>query len=354
MRAVVGLVISVLLLANADGVRAMDNVFYGQLNLGFAAVDTGAPDLALGLDSYDSRLGVRGFHELSGVGRAVWTLEAGLDISGERESLSGGQRFAGLEHSFGQLVAGVLESPVKTLRQRLSLFNNSIGDSHNLLGTSVSGIHYTDYLVRNAVQYQSPRIAGMISGRWLYSFGNHDQQTTTGAGDARNLDLTALGLDLNAGPYQAGLAWQRGPVSPPAGVVTFDLRVLRLGGAWRHAQGRAAVLYETISAGTGATMSRDAAMINYQHHLDNYRLGLQLARVASHDGSTATGADSLSIGVEYHWSIDSRIYLLFTGTRNDRQARFGSAPQGPGSDAWLASALGQATRGIGAGVWLRF
>ncbi|HUH38116.1 MAG TPA: porin [Spongiibacteraceae bacterium] len=140
---------------------------YGKVNLSLQAVDTEvdrpAPLANQVIDdnwqmrSNASRLGVKGSYGISDSLKAVYKLE--YEISADEGDFSGGDElkarnmYAGLQGSFGTVIAGRHDSPLKLVQGDVDRFNDLLlGDIREVL--------VGEERIKNIVMYSTPSMAG--------------------------------------------------------------------------------------------------------------------------------------------------------------------------------------------------
>ena len=136
--------------ADADK-RAKALTLYGRINVGLedrnlegaenivAGRDQGSANRSVGLESFASRIGVRGEVALgAGDLNAIYQAEYELNVdNGSSGDTSFSQRnvFAGLKSAtWGQLIAGKIDTPFKSTEGKFDQFNDLRGDIDNLIG----------------------------------------------------------------------------------------------------------------------------------------------------------------------------------------------------------------------------
>ena len=144
--------------ANAEKVEIEMPEFYGKINVSVQNTqegDTSVSEVA----SNASRLGVEGKinlkHGLQGVYQAEY--ETQVD-DGDKGGQTFSQRniFAGIKGNFGQVIVGQFDTALKKAQKKIDLFNDLEGDIK-------SAITDSDNRKKNSVQYNTPKIAGLVA-----------------------------------------------------------------------------------------------------------------------------------------------------------------------------------------------
>jgi predicted porin len=187
---------------------AQSNVtMYGIVDVGLQIIKADNRSSLVGVESgyqSGSRFGVRGSEALGGGMTAIFTLEAGYDVS-TGQSLQGGRLFgrqawAGLQTGLGTVVAG-----------RIATFSSGTG-SFDMFGqvdpfatgwglNSLGSTFLSANALRldNTLAYVSPTWGGLKFGV-AYSFNTSGAET---AGTSTNTRAFASGVSWGAGPFYA-------------------------------------------------------------------------------------------------------------------------------------------------------
>ena len=156
------ILITMVLLTGANTAFAADIPveLYGKLNLSFDHVDPGSEDWI----SNASRLGIKGQYNFTDSLSLVYQIEQQVDAAhgGKRINtlLSTRNSFIGLKGSFGHLVFGTHDTPMKESLQKVDQFNDQIGDIKILLPGEVRA--------RDSWLYHSPKSAGGFQFKAMY------------------------------------------------------------------------------------------------------------------------------------------------------------------------------------------
>ncbi|QKI88545.1 porin [Thiomicrorhabdus xiamenensis] len=136
---------------------------FGQLNAGIE----NTTDKGTTVNSYASRVGVKGSEDLGNGLKAVYHLEWGVDIAGGKgatasESLSARNAVVGLAGGFGTVLLGRHDTPLK-MSQAKDLFNDGVADMGKPAITGGLGVGEAGGEVRaaNVLAYVSPTFAGI-------------------------------------------------------------------------------------------------------------------------------------------------------------------------------------------------
>jgi len=321
--------------------------FYGKFNLSLNSIDDGT-DSNLTVGSNDSKAGFKGTHKLPKELELVYQLEMEFDSS-ERNAFSGGRNsFVGLKGSFGRVMLGQHDTPLKEVRENgAELFDDSIAGSRSII-SAVSGDlgAKLDDVAKNAVMYISPE----INNTEVFVLYSTDMEPGDETVDNNDNDLVSANIVHINGPLYVGVGFEN--KSMPA--ATDDLKATRVGFAYDFGQYKIGGIYETSDAGTNNVLTRDAFELNFVYKISgNTWAGIQYGQVDDYDGSSKTGASNISVGVEHQLDDNTSFYVVATSTSNDDNAQYGLA-QGGNQDRVIAATPGDSVTGIATGVAYSF
>lgn len=175
---------------------------YGVADIGVAVEDTGAPGTSrrVALNSGNqssSRLGFRGVEDMGGGLKALFNLEAGVNLdTGASDTVFFGRRsIVGLEGGFGTMTLGREYTPIANVAAATDILGQGF------FGSNLSAFT-TNRLTRrlsNSVNYKTPSFRG-VKASLVYGLG----EQTTGP----SLDTIGLAVDYANGPLYLGAGYQ--------------------------------------------------------------------------------------------------------------------------------------------------
>jgi len=134
----------------------------------------------LNVQSGSSRIGVKGSEKISNDLSAVYQAEFGVNMSEDSTALSSRNQYVGLSSkSFGTMIAGRHDTPMKLAVAKYDLFGDQIGDNGNIAGakygnfggnTKTAGFNLR---TPNTIAYLTPNLAGFNAT--LAYVADHDQ-----------------------------------------------------------------------------------------------------------------------------------------------------------------------------------
>lgn len=257
-----------------------------------------------------SRIGFKGMEDLGGGSRAVFALEAGINLddgsSGQSGVLFGRQAWVGLGGNAGEITVGRHYSPYF-----FNLVTYGLGGG---MGWGNASNYFTDasvLRVNNSLSYASPVMNGFRL-RALYGFG--ENTTLPGGSTIGNIHSASLQYDRER--FSANLAYEQRNTSQ----LNQD-RYYAAGASYDFGVLKASVLLQARRDDLNAARN-NAAELSVQVPVARGYLLLDLGRVANR---SVADADSLALSIRYDHYLSTRT-MLYTGIariRNDGHARYG-------------------------------
>lgn len=316
----------------------------------------------LNVSSNASLLGMRGSEDLGGGLSAVWQIETLVNGAGDTAGgLFHGQRdtFVGIKGGFGTVSLGLIDTPLKQLSRRVDFFNNTIGDTRNLLrsnatvgsgSVTIGGVpnlssNAWEERFGNGIRWDSPNFSGLTASAHYSA-----QPAATQAANNNDTDSYSLGLNFAQGPFRVGAAYEKHNLT-----ATLDEAAWRLAGDVTMGDIRVTALYHKATDqrgvngadraiyGLGAGYKMGANTIKAQY----YRAGDEKAN------TTKEGAKLWAIGFDHAMSKRTTVYGAYAKASNDTAARF-SMSGGGGHQDNLTPNAGTDPSGFSVGMIHRF
>jgi predicted porin len=226
--------------ANAEKVEIELPKFYGKINVSVQSTQEGAASISE-VVSNASRLGVKGKielkHGLTGVYQAEYQLNAdgdnGETLEGETETgdalevegsevFSQRNTFIGVKGSFGKVIVGNFDTPLKKAQKKIDLFNDLEGDIKSVITKS-------DNREANSVQYNSPKIAGLVAT--VAHIASEDETVNDG---------TSSSLTYSLKKFYAAIAYdtdvEANGIDVTRLVAQYSIAGITFGGLWETQQ----------------------------------------------------------------------------------------------------------------------
>ncbi len=322
------------------GTAMADVKVYGVLHVSVDWLDPGnqgaTQDAASRKSTYvssnSSRWGLDVSEKLGSGLTAIAKLESEIDAAGETSSQNTRNRYVGMKGGFGQVLAGVYDTPFKQIRSALDLFNEQIGDMRNLM-TGGAG---WDLRPPNAVRYDTPNLNGFSAG-YLYSA---DATASTASEDNRRR-LDSLGVNYTKGPLYAAFAYETHRYNTVADGGNPTEKAYRLGASYTFGAFKVVALYNDLKdlGGTAAgasSVKRKSWALGGAYTAGNNVFKLQYTKADDLSNNTAgasqpeTGARLWAIGWEHLFSKTTKAYVDYAKTDNGANSTFAVGNSGRG------------------------
>ena len=284
------------------------------------------------VSSNSSRWGIDVTEKLGNGLTAIAKLESELDATGETSSQNTRNRYVGLKGGWGQLLAGVYDTPFKQIRSAVDLFNEQPGDIRNL----VTGGATWDLRPPNAVRYDSPNLNGLVAS-YLHST---DRTADTASEDNRRR-LDSVGVNYAQGPLYAAFAYETHRYNTVADSGNPTEAGYRLGASYNVGAFKVIGLYNDLkdiggTASGASSVKRKSWALGGAYTVGNNIFKLQYTKADDLSNNTAgasqpeTGAKLWAIGWEHLFSKTTKVYVDYAKTDNDANSAFAVANSGRG------------------------
>lgn len=319
---------------------------YGKLHLSTDYVDNfsnrandnqGFADTTLSSNS--SRLGFKGEHELNYGFTAMWKLESDVDLAGERDAFKARNRYIGMQHAYGSLIAGYHDTPMKTLGSRADLFSDTIGDRRNIIGSG-NGTLKTDIRARNSSMYTSPIFSG-VEFRLMGSVGGDadptlDSQYMVSSSISYDQELFFVGI---AAEHQTTADIAHDGARLVAGFSGFGFKVN--------------ALYEWMNSNSVDSLSRSSLGGGIMYSMLDTHFKAQAFYATDYGSTNNTTGLNYAVGASQTFSKKLEVYLVFSQTLNASGASFSLGGGGHG-ETFIPSEAGANLIGISGGLSYTF
>lgn len=308
---------------------------YGRLNITLEAVNVSSQPAGVSeptvyrVSSNSSRLGVRGTESLGGGLNAIFQIESSISGDAGGGTLAGRDTFVGLQGGWGTVKIGNFLAPYDDIH---SIYGNVPTLATSILSTASVWANGTvsklqggfDARLGNSVRYDSPAFGGFTG-----SF--HASQNTEAAN--RNGMVYSMGGFYNAGPIQAGLAYER---NEKVRAANLKDQALSIAGAYNFGIVRVGGVYERLDYDTASgDLKRDFYGVSLTANLGPGQGYLFWGRGERGKGSAADGtqigglvkgpasaADHYEISYTYPLSKRTLTYVGYVRIDNDANSRY--------------------------------
>jgi predicted porin len=279
------------------------------------------------VSSNSSRLGVRGTESLGGGLNAIFQIESSISGDAGGGTLAGRETFVGLQGGWGTFKIGNFLAPYDDIHPifgNVPTLTTSILSTAAIWGQGPSSKAQGGFDARlgNSVRYDSPNIAGFTGSI----------QASTNENSIHGM-VYSMGGFYNAGPIQAGLAYERNEKARGAGLKDD---AISLAGGFNFGIARVAGIYERLKYDAGGgDLKRDFYGVSGTFNLGPGQLYAFWGHANDGKGSAAdgtvvsglvkgsdTGADQYEISYTYPLSKRTLTYIGYVRIDNDTNARY--------------------------------
>lgn len=270
--------------ANAEKVEIELPKFYGKINVSVqATADEGEGNVSK-VVSNASRLGVKGNidlkHGLQGVYKAEY--QTAVD-DGDNSGQTFSQRniFGGIKGDFGQVIVGQFDTPLKKAQKKIDLFNDLEGDIKNAITKS-------DNRTKNTVQYNTPKIAGLVAT--VAHIASEDETVNDG---------TSSSVTYSRKKFYAAVAYdtdvEANGIDVTRLVAQYSVAGITLGGLWETQQ--------------QAGQNKDGWVYSAAYKLNS---DVKLKAQYGESDIAKDDAKTYSLGVDYKLAKGAKVYAFAT------------------------------------------
>lgn len=281
---------------------SQDVTIYGKANLTINKIEeesSSAADDEWQLNSNASRLGVKGQYAISDTLQAIYQMEYEVYIDDGSSSSSKGsdtfeQRniYAGLKGSFGSIIAGKHDTPLKLAQGKIDRFNDQVlGDIKNVMEG--------EDRVSNIVMYTTPSISGFQAT--LAMIPGED----SGSGNDSLADGTSMSINYKNDWVSAAIARNDDVDSQDVMRVAADFKLgdSQLGVIWQDAEK------------TDGSADEDSLLVSGQHHLGSGWIvkAQYVVTEYSHDSEDT----QIAVGVDKKLNKKAKVFAYYSVVERD-------------------------------------
>lgn len=334
---------------------------YGKLNADLESVKNDKATLATNaatlnrLVSNGSYLGFKGDKDLGSDLKAIYQVEAALDVSTGAGGLGATLRNSnvGLKGSFGTAFFGNWDTPYKVAHNKVELFDNThTASSTSITGrlpyTSTTGASFNTRAARS-VQYWTPDYNG-FQAKLAYAPDNTEKGTLAAGG---NKAVWSVGAAYESDLFYGAYAYEghKDALAGTGSTVSLTDTANRLVGAYKFKDGQVGLTYERLSiaqaAASTSTVSRNGWELSGKYKLGDSNIGAFYSSAGDLSGAANanTGAKQFSLRYGYKFLKDTEVYGFYTALNNKSAGLYNLS-----AGNTLAGAAGAKLSGLGLGI----
>ena len=302
---------------------------YGKIHLSIDNSDTdglsdNTYDDGISISSNSSRLGLRGQYQ-----QVIYQIEQEVRIDdGSKGNFADRNSFIGLTGNWGSLRAGIHDTPFKSVGSKWGLFGDTIGDRRAILGAGHQSGNQLNERAKNMIMYQYEHDRA-LRFQAMYAVDPEDDGTNAGTVDNNKNEMFGAGLWWHIADITLSLAYEdwTGHSS------IIDGNAYRIAALWTHSSHRFGAIYEDIDPSVVNEFRRDAFGVNWKwRFIEGWDLRLQYLVADDAANTTQTGGSNISAGAFHELNDKTRLYLAYSATRNDANAKFPAVDGGHGDE----------------------
>ena len=249
------------------------------------------------LASNASRIGVKGDAAISESLKGTYRMEFEVQVDdGDKDGQTFSQRniYAGLEGSAGQVIAGKFDTPLRTVQNKVDLFNDLPGDIKNTVTDS-------ENRASNSVMFTTPVSWGPVKASFDLILSEEEKVD----------DGVSLSFAYDSEGIYVGAAYDKD-------VVDVSVEVVRLVGQFNFSGFQLGLLAENQDPKDSTLNKGDGYLVSLQ-----YKTSDKIALKAQYGQSDIVrkGAYTTSIGIDYRMSDQTRTYAFFTNNDSDESSK---------------------------------
>ncbi|NVK36450.1 MAG: porin [Gammaproteobacteria bacterium] len=262
-----------------------ESQFYGKMNVAVGYDDTAEKG---GVESYASRLGVKGSEDLGG-SKVIYQVEYETDIDGDGTVLKQRDSFVGIQYSgLGTVKMGTMDTPLKKAQGKFDLFNDVFD-----MKAVISG----DNRLGNTLNYTTDKMSGLqVSASVIFAEDGTSDGYSASATFSQDALYAAVAYDTKVGSNN----------SIVRAVGTYNMGDLAFGAIVNQVDGDdVAAADDELAYGVNASM----------------KMGANTAKVQVEAGDQkSTGAQQVSFGVDHKLAKATKAYFYINQYDDDSLA----------------------------------
>jgi predicted porin len=327
----------------AAGAAQAETTIFGAAHVSIDSIDNGT-DSYVYVNSNDSAIGFKGGEEIEGGLKAMWYIEQGFGMDGEKTAtvIYDKNTYAGLAGGFGAIKIGRIDSLVKQVGRKADLFTNQFGDARSV----TSAYSSADIRPGNQIVYETPKLGpAVVSVAFIPEDGVKDASAF-----AANVMIGLDTMTFGVGYESYGEAYTTGG--------TESESTIRGIGAMNFGSAAVNFLVQSTTNGKGVDGRDSTAFgVGGAFKLGSGKIKGQVYSTSETDDSSKNGGSVLAFGYDHNLSKATMVYAVVAASSNDDAAKL--TPSGGGhtniaADRQAPAVAGDDTSGISLGVWHKF
>lgn len=255
----------------------------------------------LHMESYNSVVTISGTEDLGGGMNAFFSLTNNLDMGGSATNFGEQNQIVGVGGSFGKVLMGKFDNPMKVMARKYDLFADYIGDNRNL-----QNVGLTDARADNVVAYLTPSFNGVSAA---IARANTNQDEVDGAASG---DVLFAKVVYENGPMSIGYGYHKADNS-----ASTDEKAQRVVAGYKMGDTRVNLQWQKVDnqGGTAANDSK-GLVAGVAHAMGPITLKAQYSEYDL-DGGSTYDAKQWTIGADYALSKRTTVMMAYSKLTNE-------------------------------------
>ena len=278
----------------------------------------------ISVSSNSSRVGLKGQYQ-----QVIYQIEQEVRIDdSSKGSFADRNSFIGLTDRWGSLMVGIYDTPFKSLASEWGIFADTVGDRRAILGAGYQSGNQLNERAKNMIMYQYD-IQQAIKIQLMYAVDPEDDGTYAGTVDNNKHEMKGAGLWWNIADITLSIGYE----DWIGHSYIIDGNAYRLAAVWTISNHRIGAIYEDINPDVVNEFSRAAYGMNWRwQFIKDWDLRLQYLVTGNAENTSETGGSNISAGANYKLNNKTNLYLAYTASSNDTNARFPAVDGGHGDE----------------------
>ena len=298
----------------------------------------------ISVSSNSSRVGLKGQYQ-----QVIYQIEQEVRIDdSSKGNFADRNSFVGLTGSWGSLRAGIHDTPFKSIGSRWGVFGDTVGDRRAILGAGYESGNQLNERAKNMIMYQYD-LDRTLKVQAMYAVDPEDDGTNASSVDNNNNEMFGAGFWWDIAEFTLSLAYE----DWTGHSFIIDGNAYRIAAVWKHSNHRVGAIYEDIDPSIVNEFSRAAFGLNWKwRFIEDWDLRLQYLAADNAANTTETGGSNISAGTYHVLNDKTKLYLAYTATRNDANAKFSAVDGGHGDE--VKTVFGGRPNSLSLGIEFKF
>jgi len=276
------------------------------------------------ISSNSSRVGLKGQYQ-----QVIYQIEQEVRIDdSSKGNFADRNSYIGLTGDWGSLRAGIHDTPFKSIGSIWGIFGDTVGDRRAILGAGYQSGNQLNERAKNMIMYQYDHERA-LKVQAMYAVDPEDDGTNAGSVDNNKNEMFGAGIWWRIADITLSLAYE----DWTGHSYIIDGNAYRIAAVWALKSHRFGAIYEDIDPSIVNEFSREAFGLNWKwRFIEDWDLRLQYLVAEGAANTTETGGSNISAGTYYELNDKTKLYMAYTATRNDANAKFSAVDGGHGDE----------------------